>query len=251
MTEWNTSINSDIAPSVSKASTDEAYRMEEQRLASRHAPEETIMAETNDTPEFCAFRDRIQECLDSIPEEADKGKFMQILNQLADKIDTTQITKSAIRKSAREQLLEVLDKLSEQHSEAGLVHKALRDADQTQAERALLNEPESTTPLPFRDVVEKAIKRASFSVPQRGERGLDPYLVRFDEVKREIEAEEANTSTPLIKAAAKDMAQTLVANLKAYRKFMVDGAPASEKAACGARIDTVIAEYEAWVARES
>jgi len=150
--------------------------------------EENDMSD-NDSPEFEAFRDKLQAALDSCPTEDDKARFTQIIAQLAQKIDASTVTKSTIRKSAREQVLDVLDRLSEQHAEAGLIQKGLRDSEQTQAERALLNEPESTTPLPFVDVVMAAIKRAAFTVPQIAP--LNMYEKRAREVRKEIAEEEA------------------------------------------------------------
>jgi hypothetical protein len=246
MSEWEVRRNSDVA------GLDELIEAEREWEATRKqgdVPEE-IPTMDNDQ-EFESFKKTLEDLMASLPDDEHRARMTTVLSTLSERMDEPQITKSAIRKSALALALGALDKLSEQHGEAGLITKALRDADQTQAERALLNEPESTTPLPFRDVVEQAIKRAAFTVPQIAP--LNMYEQRAREVRAEIAAEAADTSTPLTKGnPPADMVRDIVKHLEEYRDWLVATAgPTDDKEDIKRRVNVTIDAYKAWLSRES
>lgn len=206
--------------------------------------------------DFETFKKTLEDLMASLPDDEHRARMTTVLSTLSERIDDTVVTKAVIRKSAREQLLDVLDKLSAQHGEAGLIQKALRDADETQAERAYRNESDAPPGvdaeyLALRDMVQKAIKKAAFNVPQIAP--LNQYEQRAREVRKEIREEQADSTAPdsLRKSAASDLAVTLAANMREYRAFILSNTPASEQVDVARRLDAQIKEYLAWAASEA
>ena len=205
----------------------------------------------SETPEFIEFRDRIDSVLKSLPDDETRGRFMQILNQLADKIDTTAVQKRAIRKDIAGAMASSLTRMAQTEGTnitvATLLQKALQEAADSPPDLGA-NDPEYRA---LQDVVRTAQARVcklSVEAPATSVRCFDPHLKALDADRKEHE----DDPMPLIKSATKDLVAQIVANLQAYKKEMVAAAPtAAEKKDTARHIDAQIAPYLAWLARES
>ena len=205
----------------------------------------------NETPEFIEFRDRIDSVLKSLPDDETRGRFMTILNDLANKIGTTQITKSAIRKDIAGAMASSLTRMAQTEGTnitvAALLQKALQEAADSPPDLGA-NDPEYRA---LQDVVRTAQARVcklSVEAPRESVRRFDPHLKALDDDRREM----ADEPSRLSKSATKDLVSTIVANLKSYKAEMVAAAPtAAEKEDTARHIDAQIAPYLAWLSRES
>jgi hypothetical protein len=224
--------------------------------------EETNMSKDDDDKEFLAWKTRIEAILESLPTDDDRERFLQILAQLAGKVDEATVNKRRITKSVLERVVNTLDGMAQQEQWAGLLSKALQKGQDLQDEEDGAPAGVDEDYRQMVEVVEGAIKRAAGGVPQKGLEIMPGSRERMVvDTMREVAAEDAMMGGPSTPDSLRkfkqgdvsegdkrtDWAKALLKETLAYRDWLVSTAESAEEAkAVKARMQPLIDQYQAW-----
>lgn len=151
------------------------------------------MSKSADDRSFEAFRKRIEDVLESLPDDEHRGRFLAILSNLAVKADQGESVQRKCRFALQKCLKELSRQAEEEQSSAffkSVLSKTLLGLERDLDDYSDRPEHPDADYLSFEAEVEKA-GRASVAgwIPQTGLRSLDARLVAYDEAKAASDAE--------------------------------------------------------------